>query len=430
VLKGEPTNVAALLVKARFLMTERKLDEGIEAATRAVAADGSSVQARFLLASLYRAAGDADRAIPALQDVLALNPRVSPAWVELVRLTLAQGLGDVALQRAREGARYLPGDPEIRLVLARSQLSAGQVEPAGEILRDLATRFPSSADVLVLLAAVQARDHDDAAAERSLTRAFELDRGNLEAAVGLSALDLQRNRPAAARARAAAVLQHAPKSGAAHVFAARVAAATGDGQASEGHLAKALDLDPSSIEAYDLLGRLYVEQNRLAEARQRFETLSAKEPDSVVAHTMVALIDDMQGKTADSRRRYEHILQIDPAALLACNNLAYMYAEENAQLDAALQLARRARLRRPDAPQVADTLGWVYYRKGLARQAVPLFQQAVAQQPQNPTYQYHLALAYRDAGDARSARVAFEHVLSLDPKSPEAADARAALASK
>jgi len=200
------------------------------------------------------------------------------------------------------------------------------------------------------------------------------------------------------------VLERSPKSAAAQVFAARVAAAAGDGQGAERYLETALRLDASSIEAYDLLGRLYAGQNKLDEARTRFEALAAKQSDSVVAHTMLALIDDIQGRAPEARRRYERILQIDPNALLACNNLAYIYAEENGQLDLALRLAQRARVRRPDAPQVADTLGWVYYRKGLARQAVPLFEQAAAQQPQNATYQYHLALAYRDSGDVRNAR--------------------------
>ena len=430
VLKAAPKNVPAMLVKARFLMTEQKLDEAIEFARRAVVADRTSVQARFTLATLYRAAGDVDRAIPAYEGVLALNSGVTAAWVELVQLTLAQGLSDQALERAQEAARQLPSDPDIQFVLARSLLAAGQVERAGEITRDLAARYPSSAGVLVTLAETQARMQDEKGAERSLARAFEIDSGNLEAAAALAALDLQRKRPAAARARAAAVLHRSPKSAAAHVFAARVAAAAGDGQGAERYLETALQLDASSIEAYDLLGRLYAGQNKLEEARTRFEALITKQQNSVVAHTMLALIDDIQGRAPEARRRYEHILQIDSGALLACNNLAYIYAEENAQLDVALRLAQRARLRRPDAPQVADTLGWVYYRKGLARQAVPLFEQAAAQQPQNATYQYHLALAYRDSGDARNARAAFEQVVALGPKSPEAAEARAALAAK
>ena len=77
---------------------------------------------------------------------------------------------------------------------------------------------------------------------------------------------------------------------------------------------------------------------------------------------------------------------------------------------------------------MADTLGWVYYRKGIARLAVPMFQQAVVKEPQSATYHYHLGLAYRDAGDALKARESFAQVVAISPESQEAGEARKALA--
>ena len=77
---------------------------------------------------------------------------------------------------------------------------------------------------------------------------------------------------------------------------------------------------------------------------------------------------------------------------------------------------------------MADTLGWVYYRKGMAKVAVPMFQQAVVKEPKSATYHYHLALAYRDAGDPEKARQAFAQVIALGPDSAEAVEARRAMA--
>ncbi len=83
----------------------------------------------------------------------------------------------------------------------------------------------------------------------------------------------------------------------------------------------------------------------------------------------------------------------------------------------AVQLAQRARQKLPDAPQIADTLGWVYYRKGLAQLGVPMFQQAVVKVPTSATYHYHLALAYQAMGDRRRARDAVPAGVSISTNS-------------
>ena len=56
VLQRDPKNVPALLTKARFLLAEKKLDEALERAKAAVAADPRSIQAHYLQGAIHRAA--------------------------------------------------------------------------------------------------------------------------------------------------------------------------------------------------------------------------------------------------------------------------------------------------------------------------------------------------------------------------------------
>jgi len=93
------------------------------------------------------------------------------------------------------------------------------------------------------------------------------------------------------------------------------------------------------------------------------------------------------------RRRYERILQIDPSAPVASNNLAFIYAEDGGNLDVALQLAEQARRKLPNAPEVADTAGWVYVKRGMPNVAIPLLEESVFKDPSNGTFAYHLATA-------------------------------------
>jgi Flp pilus assembly protein TadD len=105
-----------------------------------------------------------------------------------------------------------------------------------------------------------------------------------------------------------------------------------------------------------------------------------------------------------------------------------MYAETGENLDVALQLAQTAKSQLPDNSQVNDTLGWLYYKKGFASQAVLFLEEASKQGPPNPGTQYRLGLAYLKNGDKKNARASLEQALKLNPEFEGAADARKTLA--
>ena len=71
-----------------------------------------------------------------------------------------------------------------------------------------------------------------------------------------------------------------------------------------------------------------------------------------------------------------------------------------------------------------DTLGWVYYRKGLAPLAITSLKAAVTAQPDNAVYLYHLGAAYALNKDRTNARQSLEKALKLQPNFQGAGDAR------
>ena len=82
-----------------------------------------------------------------------------------------------------------------------------------------------------------------------------------------------------------------------------------------------------------------------------------------------------------------------------------------------------------DRPEVNDTLGWVYYKKGLASLAIAPFQQSLGKDPDNPVYNYHLGLAYNETGETVKAREALERALKAKAPFAGADEARRVLAS-
>ena len=137
---------------------------------------------------------------------------------------------------------------------------------------------------------------------------------------------------------------------------------------------------------------------------------------------------------------YRKALAQDENAVFAANNLAWLYAVYGkGNLDEAVRLAQSAVQMNPEVPSFADTLGWVYYKKGLYGAAAEQLKKAVtvdeaAARTNNgvptPTYHFHLGVALAAKGDRAGARREIESALRLSGKTsfPEADEAKKTLA--
>jgi tetratricopeptide (TPR) repeat protein len=213
------------------------------------------------------------------------------------------------------------------------------------------------------------------------------------------------------------------------MLAARTYAATGDLRTSEQLLRRVVTTDPTYLAAYALLGQLYAKQGRLDEALTEFDALAQRDSKPVAALTMTGIVLEAQGKGAAARERYERVIELDGSAPVAANNLAWMYAQSNDKLDRALELAQTARRGLPKTPEVSDTLGFVFYKKGLLPQAVDALRSAVEADAGNPGYQYHLGLALAKSGEKTAAAEHLTRALALKPDFDGSADAREQLRS-
>jgi tetratricopeptide (TPR) repeat protein len=98
-----------------------------------------------------------------------------------------------------------------------------------------------------------------------------------------------------------------------------------------------------------------------------------------------------------------------------------LYADHNiGNGDEAIRLAQDVLRRFPNNPGFSDTLGWVYYRRGLHTAAVEQLQRAVAGASKiggdNSLYRFHLGAALAAKGDKQTARRELQKCLELHAK--------------
>ena len=114
---------------------------------------------------------------------------------------------------------------------------------------------------------------------------------------------------------------------------------------------------------------------------------------------------------AKARAAYEQALSLEPDGASVQNDYAYFLAERKTDLRRALKMAEYAYSKAKDSEQTQDTYGWVLLTMGNAKQALPLFEKAVRQDPENGEINFHLACALEAMHRNAEAAAAYARVL-------------------
>lgn len=424
VLRAQPHHSAALLARGSFRLVDGRLAEGVADLEAAVAADPQGVAARLILASAHAANRDIGAAIQDYTQILNLQPHATIAEYELSRLHLAAGDPARALDYARQAAAAAADRFDVRLLLARSLLANLDTDGAEVELRTLLRERPDSGAARAAMGTLLASRGEPSAARTWFNRALAVEPANVESTWGLAAIDVQAHRPEAARARVEGRVAMTPRDANVRLVAGVALVRAGDLAGAEMQLRGAIEADPQLVEAYARLAQLYVREDRLDDAEAELHAALERRPAAVPLRTLLGVVLHVQGRTDEAAAAYARALDVDANAAVAANNLAWLYAERGTNLDVALQLAQTAKRRLPDESRVSDTLGWVYYKKGMVSEAVAALRDAVDRNPEDAEAQYHRGVALLKNGDLEHAREALERALALDAHFAGAPDAR------
>ena len=144
--------------------------------------------------------------------------------------------------------------------------------------------------------------------------------------------------------------------------------------------------------------------------------------DLLKIYNSLAVAHGRAGNQERAEPYLQKALALNPASIRAMNNLAFYYAENDRNLDEALNLARKAAEVGPEDgghPMSLDTLGWVYFKRGNYAAALKTLTLALRFIPDSPTIYYHLGMAYFGNRDSRNALKAFKIAVKLSPNFPE-----------
>lgn len=172
---------------------------------------------------------------------------------------------------------------------------------------------------------------------------------------------------------------------------------------------------------YSLLASLYMEQDQIEKGYELLDAALIRYPDNATIYFEYGLLREQDGSQQQAIALMKKVLEIDPDHTEALNYLGYTWADNNTNLEKALEYIQKAIQLKPGNGYIQDSLGWVYFRMGKLELAAIEILKALELEPQDPNIYEHLGDIYMAQGQQKKAIQAYQEAEKLFQKAGDKA---------
>jgi tetratricopeptide (TPR) repeat protein len=427
----------ALRLRARVNLQENKAEDAIKDLEEILKKQPSQKDALFYMAQARLALGQIDQARAFIGDLDKYHPTFLKSKLLKIQLAFSANDFENALRQANElietAKSSFPNaetdaqdlmDLRVRGLSARglAYLELGKIAEAKTDLQEIVKLSPNSSAALVNLAKISLAENNPSEALTIYEKALNADAKNFDALSGTVNVLVKQKQFAQAQAKIDKSLQeNAGKNdvvAALHYLKSTVYTTEGNAVSAEESLKQAMAADANYLPSYSAYASVLAARNQTDEAVTQYQKVVEKKPSASV-YTLLGMLEDGRGKASEAEKNYRSALEIQPESPIAANNLAWILAETGGNFDEALTLAQKS-VNQIQTAGFYDTLGWVYFKKGLYSPAIEQLKKAVALDEMeakksgravNPAYRLRLGTALASSGDKLSAKKEVENSL-------------------
>jgi len=385
-----------------------------------------------LLWETYQFAGQSNRALTLLEEAATSKSSLPLYWLQLAelhrRLPPDQGaVGEQANERRHQALQKAAGlaaaDPVLLARIADNHVLNGEVSEATVLYQQAYELKPDLPRLVEKLAAclVEIRDYEQAIP--FLESMLKKNPQSLPVCDQLAGIHLERGDWEEAlryRQRALVLLPTRPER---HIDVIELLLRQQKYELAIIYLREAIDRFPrSGIFPYMLAATLTRTGDPVGAVKYFDRALA--ESATVGTQFITADFYFEFGMAAEQAKMYERAadlfkkaIEIDPAnAARASNYLGYMWVDRNENLDEAEALILRALESEPNNGAYVDSLGWLYFRRGLYSEALVTLLRAAELLPEPDSVVYdHIGDTYEKLGRNPEAVLYWQKALQLDP---------------
>ena len=451
-LKRQPQGVEGYELLGQVLTALKREKEITPRLEEAAKKDSKNVALQYVLADRYRETGQVDKAEALYKALVAAQPTtqaygalatsllkrkkaedllkviteavIRPGGLEAVQETIKGIIADPPLadQVLDTGAKLLTAEPP---GLARQSVSvlayiANKTKKLEKFLpvQQLELKRNPNPQTYKEYADVLASLHRYAEVARTIEEMLTRFPGerNVRNLTDLVRFYRLSDQPAAAIKAAREAMKLDPNDLDAQVQLALVLSQSGKGDEAVTMLRDSVKKEPNKPELGLFLGDVLSKLGRNDEALAVFKALLEKNPDNeeVVkgARSYLSVIYVNMGDYARGEAELEALLEKNPDDPGINNDLGYLYADQGKNLEKAEAMIRKAVQEEPDNGAYLDSLGWVLFKRGKAKDALSPLEKAVQKQTEtvgtDATVFEHLGDVYFQLQETAKAKSAWK----------------------
>src|SRR5262249_22823277 len=361
ILKKDANDRQAMVLRARIEMQsgdQNDLKAAIADLQEVLKQEPNSRPGLFFMAEANFRAGQIDQARVYAGELDRNYPNYLPAKLMQAQIGLVTGDPKAALQTSAllldRIAKATPDRDMSPQMLADLRANALVTHGSAALqLRDTKTArqdftmahdaSPRSTDVLVNLAAVALAENKTEGAVTFYNNALSIDSANFNSLRGLINIYAAHNQTALAHTRMEQTIAAQPNNSSLHFLKGQIYGLERNAAGAESEFRRALELDGNYLAAYSALGALFVNTNQQERAIAEYSKIIEKRPDNATTYTLIGMLEMNRQNIDAAIDNYRKALAQDETAVLAANNLAWLYAEYGkGNMDEAVRLAQSA----------------------------------------------------------------------------------------
>lgn len=405
-LKLHRHDADALLQRGQMRIRAGEWDQAEADLTTVVGFHPGSAPAHYLMSKIHQQRGRLRRQREELGEAIRLDPELLAPRIELAQILTFSGsarealdLLDAAPPSQRSSLPVAVQRNWAHLARSDAKAAAKGIQEGLASVRGSSAHRPIEGLLKLQEGLLKAAQQDWTGARTSLGAALDIHPGNVSILKAIQqSYDGQQQRVAGLKVLREYARRN-PGAAAVQLYVGELCLESADLPGAREALDAAKAADPQSVPVEWSLARLELAESQPGKARQRLETLVAANPKDGTAYLLLGDLEERQGDAARAIGHYRRAAALQEGNPIALNNLAYLLAESN-KAEEALAFAEKARDIAPDHPAIQDTVGWVYFRKGVYSQAITHLERAVNGEP-TLARKCRLGLAYLQGGDRK-----------------------------
>ena len=418
IMKNEPANEQATGVNAALLLkgdTPEKLESALAEFQKLVKRNPENPVWHFNLGLTYVAKKNLEGAKAEFEEAIKLDRNYVPPRLALAQMSLDRNAYPETLRYANEVLARKPDLPKAMLYRSVGLMGTGNYSEARSQLQRLEQASPDDREAQLQFGLLDLAEKRYKDAEERFRKVYDQHARDSQALIGLIKTHTLERRLDVAYRFLTDEAKKSPYSETAHLLLADTAVSVSKYEVALEEYQHLLERHPKSADLYVRLGSAFRAKGDTAKAIGSLETSLQLAPSQPVAATVLASMLAESGRKLEAIAYYRRALAAQPDNLLTMNNLAFLIADVGANLEEALDLSRQVAKKAPQQADFADTLGWIYLKKGTSDAALGIFRNLARKYPEKANFHYHLGLALLKQGDKAKAVGEFQIALSKHP---------------